>query len=80
MAPSKKGEGAWALSRGFLVSGSHRAAASLVSAFCSGVAKGEKAGQVDYAQALHTAKKWVRDQEKWQSPYYWATFVLLGPN
>jgi len=29
---------------------------------------------------LQSAKRWVRAQEKWQSPYYWGTFVLLGPN
>ena len=57
-----------------------QAAASLVSYFCSGVAKGEKSGRVDYAEALHNAKRWVRQQDKWQSPYYWATFVLVGPN
>ena len=33
----------------------------------------------DYALALHKAKKWVRGQHKWQSPFYWGTFVLVGP-
>ena len=56
------------------------AAASLVSVFCSIIANGAKAGQVDHAQALHDAKLWVRNQSKWQSPYYWGTFVLVGPN
>ena len=56
------------------------AAASLVSYFCNLVARAEKQGQtVDYAQLLHEAKDWVRKQEKWQSPYYWGTFVLVGP-
>ena len=41
----------------------------------------EKDGKTaDYAQALHDAKRWVRQQEKWESPYYWGTFVLMGPN
>jgi CHAT domain-containing protein len=89
--PQQRGEGVWALSRGFLVAGARRvvasnwlvddeAAASLISYFCSGVAKGQKEGNVDYARSLHEAKRWVRQQEKWQSPHYWGTFVLVGPN
>jgi CHAT domain-containing protein len=89
--PEQQGEGVWALSRGFLVAGARRvvasnwlvddeAAASLVSVFCDRIAKDQKSGQADYAQALHAAKKWVRNQDKWKSPYYWGTFVLVGPN
>jgi CHAT domain-containing protein len=90
--PHQAGEGVWALSRGFLVAGSRRvvasnwlvddeAAASLVSYFCSRIAQTEKKGvAVDYAEALHKAKRWTRQQEKWQSPYYWGTFVLIGPH
>lgn len=90
--PEQRGEGVWALSRGFLVAGSRRvvasnwlvddeAAASLISYCCSGIAQAEKEGrQPDYAQTLHEAKRWVRKQEKWESPYYWGTFVLVGPN
>ena len=90
--PQQKGEGVWALSRGFLVAGSRRVVASnwlvddeaggqpgqrVLQRHCSG----EQAGSnVDYAQALHVAKKWVRDQSQWKSPYYWGTFVLVGPN
>jgi CHAT domain-containing protein len=88
--PQQQGEGTWALSRGFLVAGARRvvasnwlvddeAAASLVSVFTGRVAKDAKAGAVDYAAALQTAQRWVRKQEKWQSPYYWGTFVLVGP-
>ncbi len=55
------------------------AGASLISQFCGGVA-GQRGGNVDYARPLHDAKRWVRQQEKWQSPYYWGTFVLVGPN
>ena len=90
--PQQKGEGVWALSRGFLVAGSRRvvasnwlvddeAAASLVSAYCDNLAKDEAVGTApDYAMALHSAKRWVRKQEKWASPYNWGTFVLVGPN
>jgi CHAT domain-containing protein len=89
--PQEWGEGVWSLSRGFIVAGSQRvvasswlvddeAAASLVSVFCSSVAKEQKAGTPDYADALQKAKRWVRNQEKWSSPFYWGTFVLVGPN
>jgi CHAT domain-containing protein len=90
--PRQRGEGVWALSRGFLVAGSRRvvasnwlvddeAAASLISVFCTHVARAEKEGKaVDYAESLQKAKRWVRNQEKWSSPYYWGTFVLVGPN
>ena len=90
--PQQKGEGVWALSRGFLVAGARRvvasnwlvddeAAASLISYFCGGIAKDEAKGEpADHAKALHDAKRWVRQQEKWRSPYYWGTFVLVGPN
>ncbi len=88
--PQQQGEGVWALSRGFLVAGSRRvvasnwlvddeAAASLVSYFCTNIAQAGKTGEADYAQALHDAKCWVRQQEKWHSPFYWGTFVLVGP-
>ena len=47
----------------------------------SGLATAEKEHKpADYAESLHAAKRWVRGQEKWASPYYWATFVLVGPN
>jgi len=92
VGPEQRGEGVWALSRGFLAAGSRRVvasnwlvddegAASLVSYFCALIAQAEKqGGPVDYAKALHDAKRWVRGQEKWKSPYYWGTFVLLGPS
>jgi tetratricopeptide (TPR) repeat protein len=90
--PEQKGEGVWSLSRGFLVAGSRRvvasnwlvddeAAANLVSVFCTYIARAEKEGKLlDYAESLQKAKRWVRNQEKWSSPYYWGTFVLVGPN
>jgi CHAT domain-containing protein len=57
------------------------AGASLISCFCSAVARAEKEqNKVDYARALHEAKRWVHQQQKWKSPYYWGTFVLLGPD
>ena len=89
--PQTKGEGAQALSRAFLVAGAHRvvasnwlvddeAAASLVSYFCGGIANGiARKRRVDVAESLHTAKRWLRSQDKWKSPYYWGTFVMVGP-
>ena len=63
------------------------AAAHLMSYFCGNVAKTSKttgpdkdAAQPDYAVAMQLAKREVRKKEKWRSPYYWATFVLVGPN
>ena len=88
----QQGEGIWALTRGFLVAGSRRvvasnwlvddeAAASIISYYCSLLAKELQAGRTpDYALALRDAKRWARTQEKWRHPYYWATFVLVGPN
>lgn len=89
--PEQRGEGVWSLSRGFLVAGAQRvvasnwlvddeAGASLISVFCGAVAKAQKGGTVDYAEALHAAKRWARTQDKWQSPYFWGTFVMVGPN
>ncbi|MEQ8791500.1 MAG: CHAT domain-containing protein [Pirellulaceae bacterium] len=89
--PLQVGEGVWALSRGFIVAGARRvvasnwlvddeAAASLISYYCGGIANTQKRGEPpDYAAALQQAKRWVRNQEKWSSPYYWATFVHVGP-
>jgi tetratricopeptide (TPR) repeat protein len=90
--PEQRGEGVWALSRGFVVAGARRvvasnwlvddeAAASLVSYFCGGIAQAEARGEnSDCAKCLHEAKRFIRKQEKWKSPYYWAPFVLVGPN
>lgn len=90
--PQQRGEGVWALSRGFLVAGARRvvasnwlvddeAAASIVSYFCGRVASAEREGKTpDYAQSLQQAKRWGRANKKWKHPYYWATFVLVGPH
>src|SRR6185369_12427303 len=77
--PQQRGEGTWSLSRGFLVAGARRvvasnwllddeAAATLVSLFASGIAESQNnPAQVDYAAALHRAKKLTRQQAKWKS-------------
>lgn len=88
--PQQRGEGIWALSRGFLVAGARRvvasnwlvddeAAASLVSYYLALVARDQKQhGRADYSATLHQAKRWVRANEKWKTPYYWSMFVLVG--
>ncbi len=89
--PQQSGEGTWALSRGFLVAGARRtiasnwlvddeAGASLVSLFSSGLASDSTTGQVNYSRRLQEAKRVIRKQDKWSSPYFWGTFVLVGPN
>ena len=47
--------------------------------FSSKVAQGWKSGSLDYAQALRDAKRHIRQQERWQSPYFWASLELVGP-
>ena len=90
--PEQRGEGVWALSRGFLVSGGRRviasnwvvddvAGASLVSVCCGKIAEALGKGQrVDHATALRDAKLWVRQQPQFANPYFWAPLVLIGPN
>ncbi len=96
VGPEQRGEGGWALSRGFLTAGSRRvvasswllddeSAANTVSYFCAIVAAEQaKGGEVDYARALQEAKRWLRsvktDKHDWSSPYYWAPMVLVGPH
>lgn len=91
LGPQQRGEAVWAISRGFLVAGADRVlasnwvvddkgAASLISYFTAGVADQlQKEGTADYSNALHAAKQWLRQQAKWKHPFYWASFVLVGP-
>jgi tetratricopeptide (TPR) repeat protein/CHAT domain-containing protein len=91
LGPNQKGEGAWSLARGFLAAGSRRvlvsngsindeATSSLISVFCDRVAQGQKAGHLDYGEALQYAKRWLRKQDKWEQPCYWGQLVLAGAN
>jgi CHAT domain-containing protein len=34
----------------------------------------------DVTTSLHEAKLKVRNDPRWQAPFYWASFVLLGPS
>jgi CHAT domain-containing protein len=85
-----EGEGVFALSRGFLAAGARRVIASqwnvndastatLIGAFFEAVFEAEQAGlPVDYAHALRDAKRRVRQEGTWESPFYWAPFILIG--
>jgi len=61
--------------------GVRRYAASLIGQFSTLAAAAEqKKESVNYPLQLHAAKKRIRQQEQWSSPYYWSTFVFVGPN
>jgi hypothetical protein len=79
-----RGEGVFALSRGFLAAGARRvvaslwpvdddATAALMSAFFA-----ELGRSGDPAASLMAAKREVRNREGWADPFYWAPFVLSG--
>lgn len=90
--PQQDGEGTWALSRGFLVAGVRRVVASnwLVDDQSASEMIGDFAAHLaaayadnnppHHAAALQAAKRKVRQQPRWSDPYYWAAFVLIGPD
>ncbi|MBA2525376.1 MAG: CHAT domain-containing protein [Pyrinomonadaceae bacterium] len=80
-----KGEGLVGLTRGFMYAGARRvvvslwnvndkATAELMARFYRGMLKENKTP----AAALRTAQMEMSRQRQWQSPYYWAAFVLQG--
>jgi CHAT domain-containing protein len=88
--PQQQGEGTWALSRGFLIAGARRvvasnwvvddaAAASLIGNYAALLAAEKPDQRLDHAHELQTAKRAIRGEERWRSPYYWSSFVLIGP-
>jgi len=53
---------------------------ALVEIPCTQLASACRQGESpDYAAALQEAKRWVRRDPRWESPFFWAPFVLLGP-
>jgi CHAT domain-containing protein/tetratricopeptide (TPR) repeat protein len=80
-----KGEGLIGVTRGFMYAGAARviaslwkvqdeATAELMKKFYTGMMKeGQKP-----AAALRAAQLWMQKQKRWQSPYYWAGFILQG--
>ncbi len=91
VGPDRPLEAGTSLAQAFLAAGSRRvicshwnvddaSTAELMGAFFEGVAKAEKGGEpVNYARLLQEARKTVRANPHWASPYYWAPFVLVGP-
>ena len=82
-----RGEGVFALSRGFLAAGARRTVASLWPVSDDATAAlvgelferlGEDPGAVDPARALRDAKLAVRHRKEWADPFYWAPFVISG--
>ncbi|NNF06518.1 MAG: CHAT domain-containing protein [Candidatus Eisenbacteria bacterium] len=82
-----QGEGVFALSRGFLAAGARRTIASLwpvsdnsTAALMGGFFEriAEESEHRSYAEALRDAKREVRNDPRWQSPFYWAPFVATG--
>ncbi len=89
--PQQRGEGVWALSRGFLVAGARRviasnwvindrAGAEQIGKFIEHLAKaGPGAATREYAANLHASKRFIRGKKAWKSPFYWSSLVLIGP-
>jgi len=85
-----EGEGVFALSRGFLATGSDRVIASLWEVddaatgelvdrlFFHGLAAGGHKHAENWPLALRNAKREVRAYEEWRNPYYWAAFTYQG--
>jgi CHAT domain-containing protein/tetratricopeptide (TPR) repeat protein len=80
-----KGEGLVGLTQGFMYAGARRvvvslwnvndkATAELMARFYRGMLRENKTP----AAALRTAQMEMSRQKQWQSPYYWAAFVLEG--
>ena len=80
-----RGDGLVSLTRGFLYAGSSRLLVSLWSVDDEATAvlmgelyRGMMGRGESPAAALRSAQQWMRRQERWREPYYWAGFVLQG--
>ena len=92
IGPNQRGEGTWSMCRGMLTSGARRvittdwqvadeASAHLVYALVYYLHESE-VGEWDYAASLRDARLSIRQHEDnvyWHHPYFWAPFVLMGP-
>ena len=89
------GEGTWSLGRGILAAGAKRvvttnwqvddeASKLLVYFFIKDTNESiSESSEPDHTAALRQAKREIRndqDNPQWLYPYYWAPFVLIGPN
>ena len=79
------GEGLLGLTRGIMYAGAARvmsslwkvddeATAEMMKKFYEGMLKEGKTA----AESLRAAQVWMRGQKRWESPYYWAGFILQG--
>jgi CHAT domain-containing protein len=80
-----RGEGLIALTRGFMYAGAARVVATLwkvddtaTAALMAQFYKEMFTNGKKPAAALRAAQQYMSDQKRWQSPYYWAGFVLQG--
>ncbi|MEG4252237.1 CHAT domain-containing tetratricopeptide repeat protein [Microcoleus sp. Pol10D4] len=85
MGQNVKGEGMVGLTRGFMYAGAQRVAVSLWNVDDEGTAvlmqkfyQKMVQQKLAPAAALRAAQMEMMQQEKWQSPYYWAAFTLQG--
>jgi CHAT domain-containing protein len=91
VGPDRPLEAGSTMARAFLAAGARRvvcsqwdvddeSTAELMGAFAAAIGQSLRSGEApNYAIALAEARKYVRGQPKWSSPYYWAPFVLMGP-
>jgi tetratricopeptide (TPR) repeat protein len=91
LGPQAPLEAGMTLAGGFLTAGARRVVAShwdvddqatsaLMEAFVAEFTAAAKSGEkVSYAAALRQARLKVRARADWDTPFYWAPFVLLGP-
>lgn len=92
VGPNRPLEAGSTLAQAFLAAGARRVVASqwsvsdastteLVSSFLESVANSlQDSHAPSFASALHQAKLQIRRDKRWAAPYYWAPFILLGPN
>ena len=85
MGQNVKGEGMVGLTRGFMYAGAQRVAVSLWNVDDEGTSvlmqkfyQKMLQQKLAPAAALRAAQIEMMQQEKWQSPYYWAAFTLQG--
>jgi CHAT domain-containing protein len=91
VGPDRRREAGTTLAQAFLIAGAKRvvcshwnvedeSTATMVGAFFERIAAAlDHQETVNYAAAIHDAKKKLRDSSEWSDPYRWAPFVLIGP-
>jgi tetratricopeptide (TPR) repeat protein len=87
--PQRPLEAGVTLAGGFLAAGARRVVAShwgvddrstaeLMGAFFERLAAARRDGPVPFVRALQQARQQVRSRPEWDSPFHWASFVLIG--